>query len=271
MTTVARTKRLALDWPTIAFMGFLHGGALLALFPANFSWSAIGVMFLFHWITGGLGITLGFHRMLTHRSFQLPKPLEYLFAFCGVLACQGGIIDWVGTHRIHHLHSDTAEDPHDSNKGFFWSHFSWMLHELPMRKDIPRFARDLTSDPFYRFCNKFFIPIQIALAGLMYAWGGWSFVVWGVFVRLILVFHCTWLVNSATHMWGYRSHDSGDDSRNLWWVALTTYGEGWHNNHHAYQHSARHGLAWWEIDITWLTIRLLRTLGLATKVKLAEK
>jgi stearoyl-CoA desaturase (delta-9 desaturase) len=106
---------------------------------------------------------------------------------------------------------------------------------------------------------------------LLYAIGGWPFVVWGVFVRLVAVFHCTWFVNSATHKFGYRTYDCGDLSTNCWWVALVTYGEGWHNNHHAFQYSARHGLQWWEIDITWMTIWLLQALGLARKVKLAEK
>jgi stearoyl-CoA desaturase (delta-9 desaturase) len=174
-------------------------------------------------------------------------------------------------HRIHHLYSDQTNDPHDSTKGFWWSHMGWMLHSLPIRKEIPRFTRDINEDSVYRFLNAYFIPIQVGLGLLLYALGGWPFVVWGIFVRIVVVFHCTWLVNSATHMFGYRTHESGDRSTNCWWVALLTYGEGWHNNHHAYQHSARHGLQWWEIDLTWMTIRLLQILGLATKVKLVEK
>jgi stearoyl-CoA desaturase (delta-9 desaturase) len=147
----------------------------------------------------------------------------------------------------------------------------WMLCELPIREEVPRFTRDISSDPVYRFLNVAFIPIQIGLGLLLYYLGGWPFVVWGIFVRIVAVFHCTWLVNSATHLFGYRSYESGDRSTNCWWVALLTYGEGWHNNHHAFPHSARHGLRWWEIDMTWMTIWLLQTLGLATKVKLAEK
>ncbi|NJM45520.1 MAG: acyl-CoA desaturase, partial [Alkalinema sp. RU_4_3] len=143
---------------------------------------------------------------------------------------------------------------------------------------IPKFTKDISSDPFYRFCDAFFFPIQVALGFLLFwlgervlgAGGGWSFVLWGTFVRLAFVYHCTWFVNSATHMFGYKSHESGDNSRNCWWVALVTYGEGWHNNHHAYQYSARHGLQWWEVDPTWMMIKALKTLGLATKVKIAE-
>lgn len=269
--TVATSKNLKFDFPVIAFMAIVHAGALFALLPANFSWAAVGLAVFLHWVTGGLGITLGFHRLITHRSFQVPKWLEYFFAFCGTLACQGGVVDWVGMHRIHHLHSDQNQDPHDSNKGFWWSHMGWMLCELPARDQVSRFTRDIYDDPFYKFLQKSFIPVQILLAIGLYLIGGWPFVVWGVFVRLVAVFHCTWLVNSATHMFGYRSHESGDHSTNCWWVALLTYGEGWHNNHHAFQHSARHGLQWWEIDLTWMTIQLLQTLGLATKVKLAAK
>ncbi|MBP0022074.1 MAG: acyl-CoA desaturase [Cyanobacteria bacterium SBLK] len=265
--SVATSKNLPWDWTVIIYMGSLHLLALLAFLPGNFSWKAVGLAVVLHWITGGLGITLGFHRLLTHRSFETPKWLEYFFAFCGTLACQGGVIEWVGLHRIHHKHSDKVGDPHDSNVGFWWSHMDWMLHHIPADEDIPRYTKDL-DDPVYRFLDKFFVPIQVVLGLLLYWWGGWSFVVWGIFARLVIVFHCTWFVNSATHMFGYRTFDSDDASRNCWWVALVTYGEGWHNNHHAYQYSARHGLKWWEIDLTWATIRLLQILGLAKNVKL---
>lgn len=269
--TVATSKKQNFDLPVILFMAIVHGGALFALLPANFSWAAVGVAIFLHWVTGGLGITLGFHRLLTHRSFQAPKWLEYFLAFCGTLACEGGVIDWVGMHRLHHLHSDQPADPHDSNRGFWWSHMGWMLREIPSRDQVVRFTKDLYDDRFYQFLNKSFIPLQVLLGAGLYLLGGWPFVVWGVFVRLIAVFHCTWLVNSATHQFGYRTYESGDRSTNCWWVALLTYGEGWHNNHHAFQHSARHGLQWWEIDMTWMTIQLLQALGLAKKVKLAGK
>jgi stearoyl-CoA desaturase (delta-9 desaturase) len=268
--TVATSNKLPWDWTTIVYMGILHLLAMLAFLPGNFSWQAVGLALVLHWITGGLGITLGFHRLLTHRSFETPKWLEYFFALCGTLACQGGVVKWVGLHRIHHKHSDTSSDPHDSNAGFWWSHMDWMLHDIPADRDIPRYTQDL-DDPVYRFLNNAFIPLQIILGLLLYWWGGWSFVIWGVFARLVIVFHCTWFVNSATHMFGYRTFDSNDASRNCWWVALVTYGEGWHNNHHAYQYSARHGLKWWEIDLTWMTIRLLQIVGLAKNVKLVPE
>lgn len=260
--------KLTPSWIVIAYFSLIHLAALLAFLPQFFSWKAVGVAFLLYWITGGIGITLGFHRCISHRSFTAPKWLEYVFVLCGTLACQGGVLDWVGLHRMHHKYSDTAADPHDSNKGFWWSHIGWMMFNIPAQNDIPRFTKDIQDDPFYQFCQKFLVPIQVVLGLILYALGGWPFVIWGIFVRLVMVFHFTWFVNSATHKFGYVSHDSDDHSRNCWWVALLTFGEGWHNNHHAYQYSARHGLAWWEVDITWMTIKLLSFLGLAKDIKL---
>ncbi|WP_202224269.1 acyl-CoA desaturase [Okeania sp. KiyG1] len=271
MTISTTSEKFSLDWSIIGFMAFLHIGALFALLPSNFSWTAVGLALLLHWITGGLGITLGFHRMVTHRSFKTPKWLEYFLVFCGTLACEGGVCDWVGLHRIHHLHSDNEQDPHDSHRGFWWSHMGWMLHNLPIRSEVPRYTKDIADDPVYKFLQANFIPIQFAFGILLFLVGGWSFVVWGIFFRIVAVFHCTWLVNSATHKFGYRTYDAGDDSTNCWWVAVLTYGEGWHNNHHAFQYSARHGLQWWEIDTTWMMIQLLQAFGLATDVKLATK
>ncbi|EAZ91416.1 acyl-CoA desaturase [Crocosphaera chwakensis] len=267
--TVATSQKLPYDWTIIIYMASIHLIALLAFLPSNFSWQALGVAFFLYWVTGALGITLGFHRLVSHRSFQAPKLLEYLLVFLGTLACQGGPIQWVGLHRIHHKYSDTEPDPHDSNRGFWWSHLGWMLHHIPADNDVPRYTQDIKDDPFYNFCQNFMVPIQLGLGLILYFLGGWPFVIWGIFVRLVMVFHFTWFVNSATHKFGYQSHESNDNSRNCWWVALLTFGEGWHNNHHAYQYSARHGLAWWEIDITWMTIKILEFVGLAKNVKLA--
>ena len=147
----------------------------------------------------------------------------------------------------------------------------WMLFENPADEEAKRYIKDIENDSFYQFCQTFMIPIQVILGLILFFSGGWSFVIWGIFVRLVVVFHCTWLVNSATHKFGYQSHDSNDSSRNCWWVALLTFGEGWHNNHHAFQYSARHGLAWWEIDITWMIIKTLENFGLAKNIKLPPK
>ena len=256
------------DWPVIGFLGAVHVGALAVFLPGTFSWPALGVALFLHWLTAGAGLTLGYHRLITHRSFQAPKWLEYGLLFCGILACQAPF-EWIAKHRMHHHGSDTAEDPHDSTLGFWWSHVGWILCKLPCDRDIPRYTKDIAGDPVYRFLDRTMVFWQLALAGLLYLLGGWPFVVWGIFARLVAVYHCTWFVNSATHLWGYRSHPSGDRSTNCWWVALLTYGEGWHNNHHSFQSSARHGLRWWEIDLTWWTILALSALGLAQRIKLA--
>lgn len=268
--TIATSNKLSYDWTVIVVMTIVHIGALFAFLPSTFSWAGVGVALFLHWVTGGLGVTLGWHRLVTHRSFQTPKWLEYFLVFCGSLAMEGGVIWWVGLHRHHHVHSDQEVDHHDSGKGFWWSHMGWMLYEVPAEKEVDRFTKDIADDPVYQFLDKNFFFFQIALAVLLYLWGGGSFVVWGIFVRLVFVYHCTWFVNSATHKFGYRTYEVGDRSTNCWWVALLTYGEGWHNNHHAFQYSARHGLKWWEIDMTWMMIRGLQFLGLAQKVKLAE-
>ncbi|MFK8183503.1 MAG: acyl-CoA desaturase [Phormidesmis sp.] len=268
--TIAKSTDRPLNWPVILFMVAIHFGALFALLPSNFSWGGVGVAFLLYWITGCLGITLGWHRLIAHRSFRVPQWLEYFFLLCGSLSCQSGAIEWIGLHRHHHAFSDQEEDHHNSRRGFWWSHMGWLLHDVPAKAEIRRFTQDINADPVYVLVDKYFLVLQIALGALLYSLGGWSFVVWGIFVRLVVVYHFTWFVNSATHKFGYRTYESGDASTNCWWVALCTFGEGWHNNHHAYQYSARHGLEWWEIDATWMIIRSLQAVGLADKVKLAK-
>ncbi|BAY80981.1 stearoyl-CoA 9-desaturase [Calothrix parasitica NIES-267] len=255
----------------IVFTVILHLAVLLAFLPNTFSWSAVGVAFLLHFMTIGLGITFGFHRLATHRSVEVPKWLEYFLILCGTLALQGGVFGWVGYHRLHHLYSDQERDPHNSRKGFWWCHISWLMHTVPTLSERPRYTKDIADDKFYQFCHRYYLELQVALGVILYLLGGWSFVIWGIFVRLFVGIHSTMFVNSACHMIGYRSHETEDNSTNCWWVALLTFGEGWHNNHHAFQYSARHGLRWWEIDMIWTTIQLLELVGLAKNVKVAKK
>ena len=261
-------------WGIIFYMAAVHGLALVALLPRFWSWQALATLLIMYWITACLGVTLGYHRLLSHRSFQVPRWLERVLATCGALSCQHGPIDWVGLHRHHHKFSDTAVDHHDSNLGFWWSHMGWMLVGVPALAAVPRLTGDLAVDPYYRWLNRWFLSLQLILGVFLY-WvgsatgvGGWSLVLWGIPLRLAIVYHCTWLVNSATHSWGQVSHDSGDNSKNNPWVAALTFGEGWHNNHHAFPHSARHGVEKGQIDLTWEHIRFLQALGLATHVRL---
>lgn len=264
------SQSLKLSWLSVGFFGSIHALALLA--PWFFSWSALGVAIFLHWLFGSIGICLGYHRLLTHRSLQVPKLLEYFIAVLGALAIQGGPIFWVGGHRQHHAHTeDNNKDPYSARRGFWWSHILWLFYpraEFFHYEAYKRYAPDIDRDPFYRWLNRYFLVLQIPLGILLYSIGGWSFVIYGLFVRSVFLWHSTWLINSATHMSGYRSFDSEDNSRNLWWAAILTYGEGWHNNHHAHPNVAKAGLKWWEIDMTWWAIQILQKLGLAKKVVL---
>jgi stearoyl-CoA desaturase (delta-9 desaturase) len=253
----------------------LHVGACAAAIPALFSWSGVAVGFIGYYLTGGIGICLGYHRLLTHRGMRFPRVLEYAFATCGVLALQGGPIFWVATHRAHHAFPDTERDPHDSRRGFLWSHMAWLYRSNPARLSHAqelRYAADVAADPYYRFLEWSPLLWQIALGAALFAFGGWSWVVWGIFVRLVVTYHATWLVNSASHLFGYRTYTTpaADRSTNNWLVALVAWGEGWHNNHHAFPFSARHGLAPFEFDPTWWAVAALRRLGLAREVKVPD-
>ncbi len=276
----ARTVRA---WGTIFWLGILHVGALAA--PFTFSWEGLALTAGLHWITGGLGICLGFHRLLTHSSFGTFKFVRWTCALLGGLAGEGSAVDWVANHRKHHAHSDLPGDPHSPNEGTWWSHIVWLSWHLPHEEHeahLKKWAPDMMKDPGIVWIGRLFLPIQIAFGllvmGLGYSYGEWmygagagwtmaaSFVVWGVFLRLCFVLHSTWFVNSASHIWGYRNYKTTDDSRNNWFVALISYGEGWHNNHHAYPRMALHGHKWWEIDPTWAIIRVMRFCGLAWDV-----
>ena len=263
--------RLRVKWDSVVAFALMHIAAVGAFF--TFNWKAFWVFFVLQWLTGGLGICLCYHRLLTHRSFQLWKPLEYFLAMCGCLAYQNGPIKWVAIHRIHHANSDQPDDPHSPTRGFWWAHMGWLFafsENLDQFENYRKYAPDLAKDPVYRFLNRTHGLYQIILAVLLYLWGGWPFIFWGVFLRTVFMWHCTWLVNSASHTWGYRTWAAGDQSTNNWWVALLTYGEGWHNNHHAFLRSAAHGLRWWEFDVTYATIRLLSLVGLASKIHLPQ-
>lgn len=262
------------NWITgLALLG-IHLVAILALFPYFFSWSAVAVAIVITYLTGGFGITLAYHRVLTHRALRMVKPLEYATAVIGTLAFQGSPIDWVATHRIHHAHSDRKGDPHSIRKGLTWAHFTWLFRtneNMPAADQLERLTPDLWKDPFYQALRFLHVPLQIALAVLLLVLGGWSWVIWGIFVRLVFTYHVTWLVNSAAHFAGYRTYKTSDRSVNSWWVAMLSWGEGWHNNHHAFPFSARHGLHWFEFDCTWWTIKLMRALKLVDKVLVPTK
>ncbi|MDE2483179.1 MAG: fatty acid desaturase [bacterium] len=262
------------NWATALALVIVHAVALLALLPQFFSWSAVAAAVAITYITGGFGITLCYHRALTHKALRMVKPLEYATAIFGTLAFQGDPIGWVATHRIHHAHSDRKGDPHSIRRGVTWAHLTWLVRtneNLPTVEQEERYTPDLWPNPFYQALRHLHVPLQIALAVLLFALGGWSWVIWGIGVRLVFTYHATWLVNSAAHFSGYRTYRTTDRSVNSWWVALLSWGEGWHNNHHAFPFSARHGLRWFEIDITWWTIKLMRTLRLVDKIRVPTR
>jgi fatty-acid desaturase len=248
----------------LVFIGAMHVAAVAAFWHTT--WGAIAVCFLLHAVFGALGICVGYHRLLTHRSFKCPKIVEYTLALLGSQAVEGGPVDWVAHHRQHHQYPDREGDPHSARRGFWWSHVLWMFwtpSEADWRQLTERYTPDLLRVPFYRFLDRMSIWLAILLGAVLYLVGGWPWVIWGMCIRLAFTYHTTWLVNSASHTFGYKNFAIDDLSTNCWWVALVSYGEGWHNNHHAFPTSARHGLRAWELDPAYWFIRFLKAVGLA--------
>jgi fatty-acid desaturase len=256
---------------TAVVLVWFHIHAVAALF--QFTWTRLAIALFLYWVAVGLGISMGYHRLHTHRGFKTFKPFEYFLAICGTLTLEGGPMFWVATHRLHHQYSDQHQDPHTPRVSGFWAHMGWIVFGEAHHNDTKRMARyapDLGKDPFYIWLTTYhWVPLTV-LGFALLAIGGWGLVNWAIFLRVVAGLHATWLVNSATHMWGRRRFDTKDDSRNTWWVALMTFGEGWHNNHHAHPTSARHGLAWYEFDPTWLSLKFLRAVGLVWDVRAAS-
>ncbi|HRC44683.1 MAG TPA: fatty acid desaturase [Nitrospira sp.] len=268
---ISITNRTKPNWVTIIALVILHAGAVAA--PFYFTWKALWVALALHWLAVGWGISLGYHRLHTHRGYKCPQWFEYFLAVCGSLTLEGGPIFWVATHRIHHQKSDQPGDPHSPRDGAWWAHIGWILlgeAKHNNTKLMAKYAPDLAKHKFYVWLNNWhWVPLTLVGLALL-AWGGLSMVLWGICLRVVFGLHATWAVNSATHMWGSRRFRTRDDSRNNWWVALLTFGEGWHNNHHAHPVSARHGLAWYEFDPTWLTLKLMRAVGFVRNIQVAK-
>jgi len=272
-----------INWITAIAMGLFHVGAIAALF--FFSWTNLAVAAIMYFFAINVGIGMAYHRLLTPRGYKTPKWVEYFLTTCETMALEGGPIFWVATHRVHHQNSDHDGDPHTPHDGTWWAHAGWIISGRALHSEtalLGRYAPDLTRDPVHVWLSKFhWLPLtiagflQLALGAALAApghrlVGAIGMVLWGTFFRVTLGLHATWLVNSATHLWGKRRFETRDDSRNNWWVAILTGGEGWHNNHHAHPVSARHGLAWYEFDINYYGIWLLKKIGLAKKVQIAK-
>ena len=266
-----RTLREPIRPLTATIMGTFHLGALAA--PFFFSWKAALFSVFLMWLTVGLGVGMGYHRLLTHRGYKTYKWLEYLMTICATMSLEGGPFFWVAIHRVHHQNTDKEGDPHAPGDGGFWSHMGWIITGRALHNHAPEllpYVPDLRKDKFHCWISEWhWIPITV-LGIILFAAGGVSWLLWCVFFRTVIGLHATWLVNSATHIWGKQRFLTGDSSKNSLWVAILSFGEGWHNNHHAHPQSARHGLRWFEIDFNWYCISALSRVGLAWDVKLPQ-
>ena len=267
---------------------FYHLVAALAFLPFFFSWTGVILALAGTYVFGTLGINLCYHRLLTHRGLVCPPWLEHTFAVLAVCCFQDTPARWVAIHRRHHEYSDEQADPHSPLVSFLWAHMEWVYvenRELNRLGIYDRYAKDVLRDRFYVAIERKNRWLWIILGSwaVFFAGGligglatgqslsgalqfGASLLIWGVFVRTVVVWHITWSVNSLSHIWGYQTYATDDCSRNNAFVGIISNGEGWHNNHHADPRSARHGTGPGEIDVTWYTIRLLEMLGLATRV-----
>jgi stearoyl-CoA desaturase (delta-9 desaturase) len=262
----------------VIMLVFCHLVALLALLPYFFSWTGVSLFFVGS-LLSALGINICYHRMLAHKGLSCSKWFEHCLAVLGVMSNQFGPAYWVAIHRRHHQFADHNRDPHSPRTGFFWAHVGWLFtanENTDQHKIMERYAKDVLKDPFYAWLEKdgvwgWFIPVTWAAcfavgAIFVLATGGTaaaalqfglSLLVWGAAVRTVFVWNVTFSVNSVCHRWGYRNYETPDDSRNNPIFGVLSFGEGWHNNHHAFPRSARHGLRWWELDMTWLVIKVL--------------
>jgi len=253
----------------------------------GFGWVDLGLLVGMYLLTA-IGITVGFHRLFVHRSFETYAPIKFVLAFLGSMAVQGSILRWAAQHRRHHQHSDTPDDPHTPHhgghglfgfiRGFWHAHIGWMFK--PDATGLERYVKDLRASRTIRVASALFpvwillgLLIPVVLGGLITGtWAGvWTGLIWGGLVRVFLVHHVTWSVNSACHLWGMRPYQSNDESRNNFVFGVLAMGEGWHNTHHAFPTSARHGLRWWQIDMSYWIIRILAITRLAWNVKLPSK
>lgn len=284
-TVQTKTSRAPLSWASLIPIALIH---LLAvgLAPFYFSWTGLIVGIASAYVIAPLGINLGYHRLLTHRSFAVPRWLERSLVVIALLSLEGPPIQWVANHRRHHRWSDTASDPHSPVRGLWWAHIGWLFFDWSNPLAATTYARDVSRDRFYRWLQSGGRWLLIYIVHVVLFWSvavlaGWllwrdasaalelgaSVVVWGVLVRQIYVWHITWGINSATHLWGYRTYETSDGSRNNWVLGLLGAGEGWHNNHHHDQASASNWHRPWEIDYTYMWIRALELVGLARDVK----
>jgi len=276
--TVEGRQGERIDWMRALPFALLHIGCLAVIW-VGVSWTAVGVALALYAIRM-FAITGFYHRYFSHRTFQASRPVQFVFAVIGASSVQRGPLWWAAHHRHHHRHADQPLDPHSPQTGGFWrSHMGWFLTRGAFATDLKRIP-DLARFPELRWLDRFDTVVPLLLAAALYALGavlehwapglqtsGMQLLVWGFFVSTVVLFHATVTINSLAHRFGRRRFDTRDDSRNNLWLALITFGEGWHNNHHFFPGTVRQGFRWWEIDLTWYGLRVMAMLGLVKELK----
>ena len=237
--------------------------AIWLLWQRVVNWTDIALLIAFN-VLAGLGVTVGYHRMLTHRSFQPHPVVKFIFLVLGSMAVEGPALEWAATHIKHHAHSDREGDPHSPVEGFWHAHMGWMFNRSFADPNV--YCRNLVKDPIVVFVSRTFVLWVILSLAIPFAIGGWTGLLWGGLVRIFITHHITWSVNSVCHTFGKREFETRDQSRNEWIVGLLGLGEGWHNNHHAFPRSAFHGLHWWQFDLSGYVIWTLERVGLVRDV-----
>jgi stearoyl-CoA desaturase (delta-9 desaturase) len=269
MATRAMTahERPAIDFLSAKSVPFyLSHLAALLVFVVPFSWSMVWLALALYWVRI-FGITAGYHRYFSHRTYKTSRAFQFFLALLGASSMQKGPLWWSAHHRRHHRHSDQEGDLHSPGRdGFFWAHVGWILSTDHEETEIHR-VPDLAKYPELRWLDQWHAVPGVALAVGLFLWGGSSALVWGFFVSTVLCWHCTFMINSLTHMFGRRRYVTRDDSRNSFILAVLTLGEGWHNNHHYWQSSTRNGFFWWEFDPTYYVLRLLALVGIVRDLK----
>jgi len=268
----------AVDWLRIIPFILLHIVAFVGVFATGFSWIAI-VVFVLSYVLRMFAITGFYHRYFSHRTFKTSRLMQLVFAVLGLTATQRGPLWWAAHHRHHHKHADTHDDPHAPLHGLWWSHAGWFLSRRHYQSDYEQVA-DLTRFPELRWLDRHELMIPVLYAMFMFGlgyvlqhtWpelgtGPWQLLCWGYFLSTVVLIHITLTINSLAHCWGRRRYETRDDSRNNWFLALLTLGEGWHNNHHHYPGSVRQGFYWWEVDVTYYLFKAMSSIGLIYDLK----
>jgi len=266
-----------IDWlRVLPFVG-LHL-ACVGVFWVGSSWFAVSIALALY-ASRMFAITGFYHRYFSHKAFRTSRAVQFLFALLGAASVQRGPLWWAAHHRHHHRHADTDQDIHSPRHGFFRSHMGWFMTPRSFRTNFDA-IKDLAKYPELRWLDRFDILVPVVLAASLFAFGAWlntaypqlhtsgpQLLVWGFFVSTVVLFHVTVTINSLAHRWGTRRYETRDDSRNNWLLALLTFGEGWHSNHHHFPGSARQGFVWWEYDLTYYGLRLMSVFGLVRDLK----